>query len=135
MTYRIRRADYFYASISDPHDAACSALGELASQGVNLLAFTAVPMGPTRTQLTIFPEEARRMQAAAGQAGLQLDGPHPAILVTGDDQLGAFAQVHARLAAADVEVFASNGLAVGDNYGYVVYVRPGDIDRAMAALE
>jgi hypothetical protein len=135
MAFRFRRADYFYAPVADESGAASDVLTRLAGQGVNLLAFTMVPMGPMRTQLTLFPAEAARLHAAARDARLDLDGPHPAILVQGDDELGALAKVHTRLHEADVEVYASSGVADGrGGYGYVVYVRANDIDRAMAAL-
>jgi predicted amino acid-binding ACT domain protein len=136
MAYRILRADYYHAFVSDQPGAACEVLVQMAELGVNLLAFTAVPMGPMRTQLTLFPAEPRRMQAAAQGAGLLLDGPHPAILLQGHDEIGALAKVHRRLAEAGVEVVASNGIAVeSGRFGHVVYLRPQEMDRALAALQ
>lgn len=136
MAFRIRRVDYFYATLRDQPGAACGVLGQLAEMGVNLLAFTAVPMGPMRTQLTLFPEDRARMESAVKNSGIALDGPHPALLVQGDDELGALSRVHECLADADVDVYASSGVADGrGSYGYVVYVRPQDIDKAVQALE
>ncbi|UCE86633.1 MAG: hypothetical protein JSU66_02535, partial [Deltaproteobacteria bacterium] len=65
----------------------------------------------------------------------ELDGPHPALLVQGDDELGALAGVHALLHEANVNVYASSGVTDGKgSYGYVIYVRPEDYERAAAAL-
>ena len=117
-------------------EAACGLLSRLADLGINLLVFSAVPVGPERTQLTLFPEDADRLRHVAGQASLPLDGPHPAILVQGDDELGALAGIHGRLREAGVAVFASTGVADGrGHYGYVLYVRPEEIDQAVSALE
>ena len=80
---------------------------------MNLLAFTAVPTGPTRAQLALFPENDGKLIAAARQAQLALDGPHRALLVQGDDELGAFASVHQRLFEAGVDVYASSGVTDG----------------------
>ncbi len=136
MPFRIRRVDYFYTTVPDQPGAACEVLGQLAELGVNLLAFCAVPMGPMRTQLTLFPEDRAAMESATRNASIGTDGPHPAILVQGDDELGALARVHSCLAEADVNVYASTGVSDGQgSYGYVVYVRPQDIDKAVAALE
>jgi hypothetical protein len=111
-------------------------LTELAQLGVNLLAFAGVPLGPTRTQLTLFPDDAAKLTAAAKQAKLDLDGPNPALLVQGDDELGALAGIHERLYEADVSVYASNGVTDGKgSYGYVLYVRPEECDRALKVLE
>jgi len=134
MAFRIRRADYYYGTIEDLPERGAKVLADLAEGGVNLLAFSAVPSG-IRTELTLFPEDGSRLEAAARRAGLRLDGPHPALLVQGDDELGALARVHARLASADVAIFASTGVTDGRGaFGYVVYLRPTDIGRAESAL-
>ena len=136
MSFTIRRIDYFYVTVRDEPGEAYTLLTQLAELGVNLAAFTAIPFGPLRTQLTIFPEDTGAIQEAAKRASLTLDGPHPALLVQGDDELGALASVHAKLANAGVNVFASNGVTDGRGaYGYVMYVRPEDVDKALAALE
>jgi hypothetical protein len=136
MAFHIRRARYFYATVEDHPGEAYELLSQLASLGVNLLALTAIPVGPLRTQLTLFPEDAGKMADAAKKAGLALDGPHSALLVQGDDELGALASVHAKLARANVNVYASSGVADGKgSYGYVIYVRPEEYERAAKALE
>ena len=88
-----------------------------------------------RTQLTLFAADDATLEAAARRAGIALEGPHPALLVQGDDELGAIANVHALLARAEVEVVASSGVTDGrGSFGYVVYLRPEDIGKAESAL-
>ena len=136
MAYTIRKVDYFYATVGDETTAGYRILSELAGLGVNLLAFVAVPVGPARTQLTLFPEAAPKLQAAAHRAKLLLDGPHHALLVQGDDELGALAGVHEKLEGAGVSVYASSGVTDGrGSYGYVLYVRPEEFARAAAAMD
>jgi hypothetical protein len=75
------------------------------------------------------------MADTARKAGLVLDGPHPAFLVQGDDELGALAGIHERISDANINVYASSGVADGrGSFGYVIYVRPDDYERAAAAL-
>jgi hypothetical protein len=136
MAYRIRRVDYFYATVENEPGEGHELLTQLASLGINLLAFTAVPVGPTRTQLTMFPEDAARMVEAAKRAGLALDGPHRALLVLGDDELGALASIHRKLNRANVHVYASTCVADGQgSYGYILYIGAEDYDRGVKALE
>ena len=86
--------------------------------------------------LTLFPDDHAALVNAAKKAGISLDGPHPALLVQGDDELGSLASVHSRLYEASVNVYASSGVTDGKGcYGYVVYVRPEEYERAAAALE
>ena len=107
----------------------------LNRSGINILAFTAVPAGPLSTQLTVFPGDPEMLLNTAKQAGLELDGPNSALLVQGDDRLGALADVHTKLFEANVNVYASSGVADGrGGYGYVLYVKPDEYERAAAAL-
>src|SRR5512134_191007 len=136
MAYRIRRVEYFHATVVDQPGEAYQVLSALAGLGVNLLGFTAVPVGPDRTQLTLFPDDPGRMRSEARKAGMALDGPHKALLVQGDDELGALAVVHEKIYRANVNVYASSAIADGaGKYGHVIYVRPEDFERAAKALE
>jgi len=131
----IRRVDYFNTTIRDRPGEGYKLLAQFAEMGLNLVAFTAVPIGPSSTQLTLFPEDSGSMASAAQRAGMRLDGPHPAFLVQGDDKLGALAEIHQELYAAGVNIYASSGVTDGrGTFGYLIYVRPEDYDRAAAAL-
>lgn len=135
MAYTVRRIDYFYATVSEAPETGYRVLSELSQQGVNLVAVTAVPFGPTRTQLTVFPDDTAKLRHAAQAASISLDGPHPALVVQGDDEVGALAHIHERLRDANVVVFASTGVADGrGGYGYIIYVRPSEFERAAQAL-
>ena len=135
MAFTVRRANYFYVTVKDEPGEGHRLLADLAGLGVNLLAFTAIPTGPTRTQFALFPTDEGKLQHAAEQSGAELDGPHPALLVQGDDELGAIAGIHATLHDADVDVYASSGVTDGrGSFGYVVYVQPEQYERAVESL-
>lgn len=135
MPYSIRRAEYSRLTVADRPEGAYKFLSDLADLGINLLAFTAVPLGPDQVQLTLFPDDVSRLEAEAKRAGLTLDGPHAAIMVQGDDELGALAKLHRRLADAAVATYASSGVTDGHgSFGYVMYVRENQFDRAMEVL-
>jgi hypothetical protein len=136
MAFTIRPVDYYYANVRDEFGAAYEVLSRLAALGVDLLAFTAVPNGPTTAQFALFPADANKLVAEARAAKLPLDGPHHALLVQGDNELGAFASVHERLVRAGVDVYASAGVVDDhESFGYVVYVREDQFTKASGALE
>jgi len=136
MACTIARVEYFYATIKDQPGEAYKLLAQLADLGINLLAFTAVPVGPTTTQLTIFPEDPAHFKKEAVKVGLALDGPHPSLLVQGDDDLGALAEIHLKIFEANVNVYSASGVTDGrGSFGYLIYVKPEDYERAAAALE
>jgi hypothetical protein len=135
MAFTMRRVHYFYTAVADTPGAGYKLLSQLAEHGVNLLAFTAVPVGPMRTQLTLFPERTDQLTEVARMSGLQLDGPNPALLVMGEDRLGALAEIHERLYEARVNVYAASGVTDGrGGFGCVLYVRPEELERAAPAL-
>ena len=135
MAYRIRRVEYFHATVVDQPGEAYEVLSALAGLGVNLLAFTAVPVGPDRTQITLFPEDPGKLKSEAQKAGMARDGPQRALLVQGDDELGALATVHEKIYRSNVNVYASSAIADGaGKYGHLIYVRPEDYERAAKAL-
>ena len=113
MAYTIRRVEYDYANVRDELGAAYRVLEQLSSLGVELVAFTAVPSGPNLAQFALFPEDPSKLIAEARAARLSLDGPYHALLVQGDDELGALARVHERLFRADVDIYASSGVTDG----------------------
>ncbi len=136
MALTIRKAEYFYTTVVDQPGEAYKILTQLEEIGVNLLAFTAIPMGAERTQFTLFPKDENILSEAAREAGFTLDGPHPAIIVQGDDELGALTSLHQKLYQANINVYASNGVTDGKgSFGYVLYIRPEEYERAVAALE
>ena len=135
MAFTIRSVEYSYANVRDELGAAYRVLSQLAELGVNLLAFTAVPSGPSLAQFALFPEDPNKLVAEGRAARLPLDGPHHALLVQGDDELGALAGVHERLVEAGVDIYASSGVTDGrGSFGYVLYVREDQFEKAASAL-
>jgi hypothetical protein len=135
MEFKISRVEYFHTTVADQPGEAYNLLSHLAGLGINLLAFTAVPVGPSVTQLTIFPADPAQFRHEAGKMNMHLDGPHKAFLVQGDDELGALAEIHRKIYEADVNVYSASGVTDGQgSFGYIVYIRSNDFDKASAAL-
>ncbi len=135
MAASVRRVQYFYATVRGEPDDAFEVLTHLAGKGVNLLALNTMPLGPDAMQLTLFPEDAARMQDAARAVGLALEGPHAALLVQGEDELGVVAKLHSQLHRGGVQVYASSAVTDGRGfYGTVLYMRPQDSEKAMSVL-
>ena len=135
MRHTVRAVDYFHATVRDQAGEAYKILSSLAEAGVSLLAFSAAPVGATAAHMSLFPADPSALVAYAHRTGMVLSEPERALLVQGDDQLGALAEVHRLLADAHVNVFASHAVTGGENrYGYVIHVRADDFDTAARAL-
>jgi len=135
MATKIKKVEYYYCAVEDQPGESYKLLSFLARVGVNLIAFTTVPTGPFRTQFTLFPDDPSRLVFEAQKANLNLEGPHPAFLVLGDDEIGALVDIHHKLFEAHVNVYSSNAVTDGrGGFGYVLYIRPDQYQKASEAL-
>jgi hypothetical protein len=81
------QSNYFYTKVKDEPGKAYGLLARLASEEINLLAFSAVPFGPNFVELTIVPDRTECLLQLAKKLGWTLTGPQHACLVQGDDRL------------------------------------------------
>ena len=136
MAFDIKRVEYFNITVDGQAGEGYKLLSVFASAGISLLAFKAVPVESNRTRFTLFPNNPSKMIEAAKKTGLKLDGPHPALIVQGDDESGALADIYEKLFLAGVHVNESSGIAdIQGWYGVVLYLEQEDCEKAAAALE
>jgi hypothetical protein len=137
MALDIKLVDYYNATVYGDAAEGFKLLSVFADVGINLLAFKAVPDGLNQTRFTIFPDDSSKVSEGAENAGLEIDGPHSAILVKSDtDEPGECAMVHEKLAKAGVHVKESSGIAdIKDSYGIVLYIEQEDCEKAITALK
>src|SRR5580704_11115472 len=84
MALSVRTMEYFYTRVEDEPGKAYELLTKLASEDINLLAFSAVPYGPNHVELTIFPDQPENFVHVAKILGWTLTGPQHACLIQGD---------------------------------------------------
>ena len=127
MALSVRNVEYFYIRVENEAAKAYELLATLASEDINLLAFSAVPFGANHVELTIFPDQSANFLRLAAKFGWSVTGPQHAVLIQGDDHLGALAEIQRTLLRAGVRIYASTGITDGDgHFGYVIYLREGD---------
>lgn len=135
MALTVRTVEYFYARVANDSDRAYGLLAQLAEQEISLLAFSAVPFGEGHVEFTLFPDRGAPLLQAAAKIGWELTGPQHAVLIQGDDRLGALSDIHQCLSAAGVAVYASSGVTDGQgHFGYVIYFREEDHLEAARAI-
>lgn len=135
MAETVRKVEYYYATVSDKPGEGRRLLEHLSEKGVNLVAFTAFPIGGDQAQLDFFPENPEQLQKAAADAGITLVGPKKAFLIQGEDRVGALHENHLKLSNAGINVHAANGVCNGSGrFGYVLWVKPVDYEAAARAL-
>ena len=136
MPLDIRRVEYYNATVDGNVGAGAKLLSVFAGVGVSLLAFKAVPLEPKRTQFSLFPNDGSKMTTEAAKEGLELDGPHSALLIQGDDKSGALSDIYDKLSYANITICESSGIAdINGSYGVIFYLEEDDREKAVAALQ
>ena len=136
MAFDIKSVEYYKTIVEGHIGEGYKLLSLFTGVGINLLAFKAVPLEPMRTQFTLFPDDGLKMSDGAKKAGLNLDGPHSALLIQGNDESGALADIYEKLSQADIDVSESSGIAdINGSYGVILYLEQEDCEKAVAALE
>jgi hypothetical protein len=134
MAEMIRKVQYFYVMAPDRPGEGARALETLREAGVNLLAFSGFPVGK-RAQLDFVPENPAAFRAAAKRAKWKVVGPKTGFVVDGDDRPGVVAGILGRLAAAKVNVTATDAVCAGaGRFGAILWVKPRDVARAAKVL-
>jgi hypothetical protein len=135
MPELVRRIEYYYAEVANKPGEGRKLLEFLSAHGVNLVAFTAFPIGKDRAQLDFVPEDLDKLRKAAEEAGLKLQGPKKAFMVQGEERTGILIEYHLRLSDAGVNVHAANGCSGGrGRFGYIMWVKPEDYEKAAKTL-
>ena len=130
MAETIRLIDYFYIEAPDKPGEGVKVLKHLKEAGVNLEAFSGFPKG-RRAQLDFIPNDPAAFKAVAKKAKWKVVGPKKGFLIQGEDRVGAMADLLESLAAAKINVTASDAIcAGGGRFGALLWVKPRDVKRA-----
>ena len=118
MADKIRRIDYYYATVPDKPGEAAHILTALHQAGINLLGVSAFPHGARRSQLDLIPEDSAAFAKAAKKAGLTFSNKKTGFLIQGEDRPGAIAETLSRLAQAGINVTSVQAACAGaSRYG------------------
>ena len=138
MSLKIKHLEYYNVIVNDHASGGSQLLSTIASAGVSLFAYTSVSLGSARTRFTLFPGDGSQMVESTQEAGVKLDGPHPALFVKEEeqDESGDLAGIFEKLSRSNIQVNGSHGIAdINGGYGVVLCLKQEDMEKAMAALK
>jgi hypothetical protein len=123
MAESIRKVQYFYVMAPDKPGEGARALQTLRDAAGK------------RAQLDFIPEDPAAFRAVARKAKWKVTGPKVGFLVEGDDRTGAMADLCAKLAAARINITASDAVIAGaGRFGAILWVKARDVSRTAKAL-
>jgi len=134
MSDSVRKVDYFYTVVPNTAGQGSAILGQLAAEGVNLLAFSGFPSGK-RAQLDLVPEDSAALKRAAKKMKFKLSARKSGFLIQGDDRVGAMTGILDTLAKAKISVTACDAVtAGGGRFAAIFWVKPAAVAKASKVL-
>ena len=136
MAFNILQIEYYNITVQGQITEASKLITTIAAAGADFHAFKATPSGSDQTQFTFFAKDSAKMTEGAKKAGLKLEGPYSALLIKGNEEAGALADIYEKLSKAGIQVDEASGIAdINGGYGVLLYLKREDCDKAMAALK
>lgn len=134
MADTAQRVEYFYVQVPNKPGEGVRYLSALSEAGIGLLAFSGFPEG-RGSQLDFVPVDPAAFRGFARRSKWKITGPKRAFLLAGDDRVGVVADIHAKLAAARINVTAIDAVCAGaGRYGAILWVAARDYGRAAKLL-
>jgi len=131
----VRRVEYYYTIVPHRTGGGAKVFKALKAEGVNLVALNGFPISVRRAQLDFVPSSQKAFLAAAKKARIKLVGPRVALLIQGEDRVGAVADILSKLGRARINVTAMQAIASGGGrYGAILWVKPRNIGKAAQVL-
>ena len=131
----VRRVEYYYTVVPHRTGGGAKVFKALKAEGVNLVALNGFPISVRRAQLDFVPSSQKAFLEAAKKARIKLVGPRVALLIQGEDRVGAVADILSKLGRARINVTAMQAIASGGGrYGAILWVKPRNIGKAAQVL-
>ena len=131
----VRRVEYYYTIVPHRTGGGAKVFKALKAEGVNLVALNGFPLSVRRAQLDFVPSSQKAFLEAAKKARIKLVGPRVALLIQGEDRVGAVADILSKLGRARINVTAMQAIASGGGrYGAILWVKPRNIGKAAQVL-
>ena len=110
-------------------------LSALKEAGVNFIGIWGYPVGKSKSRIDMVAEDAAVFKKAAKQLKIEIGKKQTAFHITGEDHPGAIAEILAKLAAKEINVYAVQALCAGNGrFGALIQVNQDAVKRAAKAL-
>jgi hypothetical protein len=129
------KLDYYSVVVPNKPGKGAKVLSALKQAGVNFVGIWGYPVGKGKSKIDLVVEDPASLKKAAKQLKIELGKKQTAFHITGEDHPGAVAEVLAKLAAKEINVYAVQALCAGNGrFGALVQVAPDDVKKATKAL-
>jgi hypothetical protein len=134
MADEIRPVEYYSIALANRPGEGARVLTALKEAGVNLIGCWGYPAA-RKTMMDIVPEQPAAFSAAARKAKIKIGPRKQGFHVTGEDRIGAVAELFARLGDAGVNISAAQAIYAGaGRYGMFLEFEGPELRKAKKVL-
>ena len=135
MAQKVCAVQYCYLMVKDRPGEGMKVLKALKKARVNLLAFSGFPGRGKLAQLDFVTEDMQGLKVVARTQKWKLSPVKRGFLVWGEDRIGAVSDIFEKLAAAKINVIASDAVTAGaGRFGMILWVKPSSYAKAKKVL-
>jgi hypothetical protein len=129
------KLDFYSVVVPNKPGKGAQLLSEFKEAGVNFVGVWGYPAGKSKSRIDLVAEDAALLKKAAKQLEIELGTKQTAFHITGEDHPGAVAEVLAKLAAKEVNVYAVQAVSAGNGrFGALIQVDQAAVKKAARAL-
>ena len=110
-------------------------LSAFKEAGVNFVGLWGYPVGKSKSRIDLVAEDPALLKKVAKQLKIDLGKKETAFHISGEDHLGALAEILEKLAAKEINVYAAQAVCAGNGrFGVLIQVDSDDVKKAAKAL-
>jgi len=110
-------------------------LSSFKEAGVNFVGIWGYPVGKSKSRIDMVAEDTALFKKAAKQLKIELGKKQIALHITGEDHPGAVAEILAKVAAKEINVYAVQALCAGNGrFGALIQVDQDAVKKAAKVL-
>ncbi len=135
MPDEVCTVSYAYVVVKNQPGEGAKVANALKEANVNLLALSGFPVGKTKAQVDLVTQDVDGLKRVAKANKWKLSSVKKALLVQGEDRVGAVADIVSKLAGAKINIISVQAVAAGaGRYGAIVWVKPASFAKAAKVL-
>jgi len=110
-------------------------LAAFKEAGVNFVGIWGYPVGKSKSRIDLVAEDPALLKKVAKQLDIDLGTKQAVFHITGDDHPGAVAEILAKLAEKEINVYAAQALCAGNGrFGALIQVDDDAVKKAAKVL-
>ena len=129
------KLDLYSVTVSNKPGKGARLLAAFKEAGVNFIGIWGYPVGKSKSRIDLVAQDPALLKKVARQLEVDLGEKQTVFHITGQDHPGAVAEILAKLADKDINVYAAQALCAGDGrFGALIQVDQDAVKKAAKIL-